>query len=120
MAYVCKHPTCSELISERGYCVEHIEHANDKQRHYDQLVRDAKAKQFYNSTAWKRTREKKLTEDAVCQYPECIQIAEHVHHVEPISTPEGWEARLDLAGLMSLCQPHHNTVEAELRRQGKK
>ena len=37
-----------------------------------------------------------------------IQLAEEVHHLEFIETPEGWKRRLDYYNLRALCHSHHD------------
>lgn len=37
-----------------------------------------------------------------------IQLAEEVHHLEFIETPEGWKRRLDYYNLRALCHRHHD------------
>lgn len=37
-----------------------------------------------------------------------IQLAEEVHHLEFIETPEGWKRRLDYYNLRALCHAHHD------------
>ncbi len=85
-------------------------------RWYDKHVRDLRSKEFYNSTEWKVLRQFKLNRDPlceVCSLNEIVEPADMVHHLLPITTPEGWEHRFDLAFLQSLCDPCHNTIEAE-------
>jgi len=80
-------------------------------RQYDRHQRDPKSKQFYNSAAWQRCRANKLAEKPWCE--RCGALAEHVHHRTPIATPAGWESRLDVAGLMSVCIACHNAIERD-------
>jgi phage terminase large subunit-like protein len=89
---------------------------------YDRLKRDQKSRTFYNSAAWKRCRLSVLARTPWCSYTPpgstktCGQPAQHVHHVTPISTTEGWKKRLDHAGLMPVCISHHNQIEAEAQQ----
>lgn len=86
--------------------------------------RDKKYIQFYNSKAWRTLRSKYLNQHYLCE--ECqkeaelnnkysIQLAEQVHHKEPIQTTTGWLRRLDESNLIALCKIHHN---AEHKRFG--
>lgn len=79
--------------------------------------RNKKEQQFYNSKAWRILRADYLDKHYLCE--ECqreaeenkkysIQLAEHVHHKEPIQTPTGWIRRLDWHNLEALCKIHHN------------
>ena len=37
-----------------------------------------------------------------------MQLAEEVHHLQFIETPEGWLRRLDYDNLRALCHAHHD------------
>lgn len=85
-------------------------------RYYDVFKRDPKRDKFYNSKEWKAVRKKKIDLNPLCETCERlhrIRPARHVHHLVPISTDEGWERRLRLDGLQSLCLPCHNRVKRE-------
>ena len=115
-SYPCRWPTCTVYVGKRGdYCAEHEAHGRreraERNRFYDQHVRDPEAKRFYDSAAWQRARATKLARDPVCE--KCQRAwAAHVHHKKPLKecTPR---ERLDQQNLMSLCQPCHNTIEKE-------
>ena len=92
---------------------------------YDGHVRDQRSREFYNSQEWRAVRDYKLSLNPLCEL--CIyslngQItrADLVHHLLEISTPEGWERRLEVRYLQSLCLECHNTVEAERKAQRKR
>jgi phage terminase large subunit-like protein len=78
---------------------------------YDRHLRNPRSKAFYNSADWKRLRDVKLAQTCWCE--RCNDPARHVHHKIPITEPEGWEKRLDIAGLMSVCIPCHNEIEGQ-------
>ena len=88
--------------------------------------RDKKYTQFYNSKAWRTLRAKYLNKHYLCE--ECqkeaeqnkeynIQLAEHVHHKEPIQTSMGWIRRLDWYNLEALCKIHHNVEHKRFGRR---
>lgn len=120
-SFPCAWPTCStgRYVARRGgYCPEHEAQGqrerSKRQRYYDQHLRDADAKRFYDSAAWKRARQTRLDHFPVCE--RCQRVfAQHVHHRIPLKrcTPA---QRLDQAILMALCQVCHNIVEAETRQ----
>lgn len=70
-------------------------------------TRDPRLTQFYNSIDWKILSAKRLQGDGYrCVW--CRKIATEVDHIKEISTPEGWELRLDYDNLRSLCHNCHN------------
>lgn len=80
--------------------------------------RDPKYLAFYRSKAWKMTSRAKLQ---ACGYKcearldeECKRRARpacEVHHIKPLKTPEGWEARLEWSNLMGVCIQCHNLLD---------
>ena len=48
-----------------------------------------------------------------------IQLAEEVHHMEPIENEEGWKRRLDYYNLRALCHEHHNARHNRFQRRKK-
>lgn len=91
----------------------------ERQRFYDRTQRNARAKAFYNSAAWRRARERALRRDGgLCQAHLAlgkVRPGNHVDHIVPIE--QDWARRLDLANLRTLCLPCHNAVRGE-QRQG--
>jgi 5-methylcytosine-specific restriction endonuclease McrA len=84
----------------------------ERNRFYDQHQRDAEAKRFYDSEAWKRARARRLASYPVCE--RCNrEFARHVHHRIKLKdcTPS---QRLDQDNLMSVCVSCHNAIEAEI------
>ena len=90
--------------------------------------REKKYEQFYNSKAWRTLRNKYINKHYLCE--ECqkeaelkkeysIQLAEEVHHVKGIKTPEGWERRLDWNNLKALCHTHHDIAEGRFKGRKK-
>ena len=116
-SFPCAHPTCTTYVRRRGlYCEAHEQQGRnarrERDRFYDQHQRNPNARVFYNSAGWQRARAIKLAHNPTCERC-CRAWARHVHHVKPITTPEGWERRLDQKYLKSLCPPCHNEEEAE-------
>lgn len=127
---------CQKLIeAPNRYCdncrpkiekqIEEYKQASTKR--YNQQ-RDKKYTQFYNSKAWKMLRKRYITKHYLCE--ECqkeaklnneytIQLAEEVHHKEPIQTETGWLRRLEWNNLISLCHYHHDKAHGRFRRRKK-
>lgn len=76
--------------------------------------RDPKYLAFYRSKAWRMTSKAKLQ---ACGYKcearlqGCGRVACEVHHIKPLKTPEGWEARLEGSNLMGVCIQCHNLLD---------
>ena len=118
-SHICKHPTCSRIGPKAGWCAEHAHHAprpsreqlRQRDRYYDQHVRDPEAKEFYNSRSWKDARRKRLTDHPVCEH--CgREWSRHVHHVIPLSKCT-LAQKTDQDNLRAVCIPCHNVLEAD-------
>lgn len=103
---------------------------------YDQK-RDPKLIAFRKSEKWRILKEQYLKdiqkkyggnvkyayrcEDCIEENKEdsnyTIQLAEEVHHLIPIETPEGWIRRLDYGNLRALCHEHHNKRHNRFQRR---
>lgn len=90
--------------------------------------RDKKYTQFYNSKAWRTLRSKYINKHYLCEKCEeeaklrneyAIQLAEEVHHKEPIQTTTGWLRRLDWNNLISLCHMHHDIAHGRFKGKRK-
>lgn len=116
----CKHPTCGAIIARPGYCDTHghlapvRERNRASDREYDQHVRDASAKRFYNSKAWALARRERIA-----KYPVCERCGKGwsriVHHVIPLErcTPE---QRVSQDNLRAVCSVEcHAALESEVR-----
>lgn len=72
---------------------------------------------------WRRLRAAKLATDPLCQWPDCVQLADEVDHITPLHLfPEGPQreaARYDWANLRSLCVPHHRVITQEQARRAR-
>lgn len=88
--------------------------------------RATKYTKFYNSKEWRMLSKSYLTRHSICE--ECekeaqlvdkynIQIAEEVHHREPIQTEAGWIRRLDWNNLIALCHRHHDIKHERFKRK---
>lgn len=106
-SYPCLSPTCSEYVTVRGgTCPAHQGKAT-----LDNSAHARKA--FYDSAAWDRARRTKLADTPICE--RCSEAwGSHVHHLIPLQDCTPAE-RLAQSNLMSLCQPCHSAVEAEMR-----
>lgn len=83
-------------------------------KHYDKHSRDKKAKSFYNSVEWIKTRNlvlKKYHSLDIYDYyvNKKMTQANTVHHIEELS--ESWEKRLDIDNLMPLSSRNHNKLD---------
>lgn len=90
-----------------------INEKRERNRYYDQYVRDKESAAFYHSKEWLVVREQALIRDNyLCRM--CLEDskvftpATLVHHV--IEVKEDWNKRLDLDNLMSICHSCHNKI----------
>lgn len=100
-------------------------------------TRDPKLVKFRKSDEWQRLKNKYLQDiqykygDVKYAYKceDCIEInkknkeytialAEEVHHLQAIETPEGWERRLDYYNLRALCHMHHDKRHNRFQKKG--
>lgn len=115
-------PDCAPIAeAERAAAAERKAEARRKRynREYNHK-RDPKYTAFYRTKAWRLTSRAKLQAAAYrCQaaLPGCSGLASEVHHVQPIKTPGGWEARLDWSNLMAVCPGCHNHLDARRHRR---
>ena len=115
----CRKVGCPELVRPpEVYCPAHKHLAQqqrrERQRYYDQHVRDNRAEEFYKSRQWVAVRQQALVRDNyLCQ--ECLKQgritkANTVHHKASIK--EDWSKRLQPDNLVSLCADCHNRLHA--------
>lgn len=112
----CQHPMCRVKVElPSRYCTEHMGY-HDKE--YNKHVRtndfNRKYDEFYHSTPWLKQRRHKLMVQPLCEV--CLRsgrmtTADMVHHKEELRSPNGWEKRLDLDNLESICYTCHNKEE---------
>lgn len=110
----CKVALCREYVKQpEVYCDKH---KGNTATQYNKYVRtnpqNKSYAEFYQSSEWKRLRQYKLSINPMCEVCErndhTKTLATIVHHVEEIRTPIGWEKRLDINNLESICQSCHN------------
>jgi hypothetical protein len=84
-------------------------------------TREEKQK-FYNTSAWKKIREEHLKDNYYCVI--CLEQLNyininnlHVHHIISIDTDEGWNKRLDINNLETLCKEHHGTIHIHKKKE---
>ena len=84
----------------------------EKNRKYDQYVREGEIVKFYHSKEWKRVREAVLIRDNYlcqqCLTEKIIKSAEIVHHICEIR--HSWLERLDINNCVSICKCCHNKI----------
>ncbi|MGE7828978.1 HNH endonuclease [Paenibacillus sp. NPDC093718] len=116
---ICSKQNCNTLIDADlgSRCDKHSikQDIADRNRLYDQYVRDPRSTQFYRSTQWKKLREVAFRRDnGLCQ--DCLDEkrftkGDVVDHQVPIKVD--WSLRLTLSNLRTLCHRHHNTKTAD-------
>ena len=117
----CKHRGCYNLTrNQLGYCDEHIEEAERKEKERrksfnDRYNKNNKYNQFYWTKAWKELRQYVLVrDDYLCQ--DCLKNkkiteATDVHHIKKLR--KAWELRLDPNNCISLCGTCHKIRDRE-------
>lgn len=118
----CSVPGCPNLTQGR-YCHAHQQKEQqskaERNRYYDEHIRDQKAREFYHSKEWKRVRRVALIRDKhLCQHclaKKRITPADVVDHVVPVRVD--WNKRLSLNNLQSLCNSCHNKKTAEDKKK---
>jgi 5-methylcytosine-specific restriction enzyme A len=110
-------------LTQGRYCVHHRKKEQqdraERQRYYDEHIRDQKAREFYKSKEWQRVRQAALMRDNYlcqdCLKEKRITPADVVDHIVPIKVD--WSLRLSLSNLRSLCHAHHNKKTAEDKKK---
>ena len=110
---ICEHSNCRNRVElPQRYCEEHSSHS-DKQ--YNKHVRmnefNKKYDAFYHSNQWREVRKHKLLLTPLCEVCTMdgrVTPAQMVHHKIELRSPNGWEKRLDLDNLESICYECHN------------
>lgn len=85
-------------------------------RDYNKFRRDQKIKEFRASAEWRRIRAAVIerdngTDQYVLHTTGELRPGFSVHHILPLSTPEGWEARLSMDNLITLSDDTHSSIE---------
>lgn len=96
-------------------------HKDQSTKDYNTKIRynseNEKYTKFYKTTQWRNVRRAKLRQNPLCEV--CanegrMNPADMVHHIIELRTPIlGWEHRLDLDNLQSICYACHNATEHE-------
>ncbi len=129
----CNYPGCRTLIDySEAYCPKHkgsagVQYNRDIRTNSDIQTANGHTNKeisnFYNSSEWKRVRKSRLIQDSyICQ--NCLREghvtpATIVHHTTELRSPEGWEHRLDIDRLESICQECHNREDHSWSRRKK-
>ena len=103
----CKYPGCPNL-TEKTYCEEHEKEMN---RAYEKYGRDKAVRRKYGR-AWKRIRDKYVSQHSFCE--RCFEKGrlvpvDEVHHIKPLS--EG--GTHDQGNLIALCKSCHAKIHAD-------
>lgn len=112
---ICNKQGCSSLVNPKDkYCDKHKQQEQvdtyERNKHYDNNVRDKQSTAFYHSREWKTLRDVAYHRDGMlcldCLNWEIIASADIVDHIVPIKVD--WNLRLELRNLRSLCYKCHN------------
>lgn len=127
----CAHPGCNKIISQaKTYCIKHTITKAEKNKEYDAKYRNKQSKTFYNSQAWKITRNKVLALDNhmdlyIYETEKRIVRATMVHHIIEYKEEPG--KGLDFNNLISVSEETHEGIikkmysnEAKKREMQKK
>ena len=117
----CSHHNCSTLVDKGSRCDTHaVELKRTRYREYDNDRRSIKGSTFYNSSEWKSVKRSALIRDRYlcshCLSPDHMNgmtrltPADVVHHIVYLGDGEGWDLRLTLSNLVSLCHTCHNQI----------
>lgn len=122
----CKHFGCPNLTRE-SYCEQHKYKAqqekSQRQRYYDQYIRNKKHAAFYTSPEWAKTRDYVLAKykglDLYAFFIEKkIVYADTIHHIEELK--DNWNRRLDIDNLFPLSTSNHNHIHSLYEKDKKK
>lgn len=123
---------CQKIVDEQK---EEIRKSSN--RRYNK-TRDPKLVKFRKSKEWIQLKNKYLQdlqhkygsakfaykcEDCIEEYKQDsnyeMLLAEEVHHLQFIETPEGWLRRLDYYNLRALCHMHHDKRHKRFQKKGR-
>ena len=82
---ICKHPSCSNIAEDNGYCQIHQKERKDYNRIKDKSYSCRAYQHLYNTQRWKKRRSLQLQLQPLCE--ECLKegrvtLAEVADHVE--------------------------------------
>lgn len=85
-------------------------------RDYNKFRRDRKIASFRASAEWRRVRAAVIerdngTDQYVLHTTGALRPGFSVHHILPLSTPEGWARRTDPSNLITLSDDTHASIE---------
>lgn len=85
-------------------------------RDYNRFRRDQKLKEFRASAEWRLVRQQVIerdngTDQYVLHTTGALKPGFSVHHILPLSTPEGWARRTDPSNLITLSDDTHSSIE---------
>lgn len=85
-------------------------------RDYNRFRRDKKIKEFRASPEWARARDAAIARDHGLDRYLLYTTGEmrrgvSVHHILPLSTPDGWAMRADVNNLICLSETVHSSIE---------
>ena len=113
---------CKAIVEKR------IEEYKQKSNNRYNKQRNKKYEQFYNSKEWRKLSKDYINKHYLCEKCQqeaelkkeyTIQLAEEVHHKEPIQTESGWLRRFEWNNLISLCHYHHDIAHNRFKRRNK-
>lgn len=121
---ICSKPGCSNLTKEK-YCEKHRDllgkEKAERNRFYDDNKRNQVSKRFYNSKEWIILRDHKRRLSPYCEmcYVDdgIVKPVDVIDHIVELNDEGGWELRLTLSNLQSLCHAHHNAKTAKRRKE---
>jgi hypothetical protein len=67
---ICKHPACSSIAIDNGYCELHQSYRKQNNRNKDKSYSCRSYQHLYNTRRWKKRRELQLKIQPLCE--ECI------------------------------------------------
>lgn len=93
-------------------------------RDYNRFRRDKKIAAFRASAEWRRVRQQVIerdngTDQYVLHTTGELRPGFSVHHILPLSTPDGWEARLSMDNLITLSDDTHSSIEYKYKTKHK-
>ena len=93
-------------------------------RDYNKFRRDKKIQQFRASAEWRAMRQQVIerdngTDQYVLHTTGALRPGFSVHHILPLSTPEGWARRTDPSNLITLSDDTHSSIESRYKTKFK-
>ena len=93
-------------------------------RDYNRFRRDKKIAAFRASAEWRAMRQQIIerdngTDQYVLHTTGALRPGFSVHHILPLSTPDGWERRTDPSNLITLSDDTHSSIEYKYKTKHK-